>query len=102
MVALFVVVAGAALTLPRKERYLAFVGLLWVYGFALFYGGLKVYAGSWYLYIPLVGVGLCVAALASGGLARPAERIGWLPLRLPTVIAPGVLFLPPLPSPYPP
>ena len=101
MVALFVVVAGTALTLPRKERYLTFVGLLWVYGFALFYGGLKVYAGSWYLYIPLVGVGLCVAALASGGLARRTERISWLPLGLATVIAAGVLVASPLISPYP-
>jgi hypothetical protein len=101
LVMLFVVVAGAALTLPRKERYLAFVGLMWVYGFALFYGGLKVYAGSWYLYIPLVGAGLTVAALASGGVARRAERVGWLPLGLATVLAAGVLVGSPLVMPYP-
>jgi hypothetical protein len=101
LVTVFVVVAGAALTLPRKERYLTFVGLLWVYGFAMFYAGLKVYAGSWYLYIPLVGVGLCVAALASGGLERRADRTGWLPLGLASVITAGVLVSSPLLTPYP-
>src|SRR6202022_2731691 len=101
LVTLFVVGAGAALTLPRKERYLAFVGLLWVYGFALFYGGLKVYAGSWYLYIPLVGRGVCWAPLAAGGLARRAEgRIGWVPLGLATVLTAGVLVSSPLLMPY--
>jgi hypothetical protein len=101
LVTVFLLVAGAALTLPRKERYLTFVGLLWVYGFALFYAGLKVYAGSWYLYIPLVGVGLCAAALASGGLARRSERISWLPLGVATAIAAGVLVGSPLVMPYP-
>jgi hypothetical protein len=101
LVTAFIVVVGALLTLPHRERYLGFVGLLWVYGFALFYGGLKVYAGSWYLYIPLVGVGICVAALASGGFARRAARVGWLPLGLATVIAAGVLVGSPLLSPYP-
>src|SRR5438132_553741 len=101
LVTVFVVVAAAALTLPRKERYLTFVGLLWVYGFALFYGGLKVYAGSWYLYIPLVGVGVCVAALASGGLARRTERIAWLPAGVATAIVAGVLVGSPLVMAYP-
>jgi hypothetical protein len=101
LVVLFVVVAGAALILPRKERYLAFVGLLWVYGFALFYAGLKVYAGSWYLYIPLVGAGMCVAALAAGGLARRPRRIAWLPLGVAAVFSGGVLFSSPLMTPYP-
>jgi hypothetical protein len=101
LVVLFVLVAGAALTLPRHERYLAFVGLLWVYGFALFYAGLKVYAGSWYLYIPLVGAGMCVAALAVGGVARRPRRIAWLPLGLATFISGGILLSSPLISPYP-
>jgi hypothetical protein len=101
LVVLLVVVAGAALTLPRHERYLAFVGLLWVYGFALFYAGLKVYAGSWYLYIPLVGAGMCVAALAVGGVARRPRRSAWLPLGLATFISGGILLSSPLISPYP-
>jgi hypothetical protein len=101
LVTLFIVLAAAALTLPRKERYLAFVGVLWVYGFAVFYAGLKVYAGSWYLYIPLVGMGICVAALASGGWVRRAERIGWLPLGLATLISAGVLVSSPLLMAYP-
>jgi hypothetical protein len=101
LVTVFVLVAGAALTLPRKERYLAFVGLLWVYGFALFYAGLKVYAGSWYLYIPLVGVGLCAAALASGGWARRNQRVSRLPLAVAAAMAAGVLVSSPLFMPYP-
>jgi hypothetical protein len=101
LVVVFVSVATAALTLPRKERYLAFLGLLWVYGFAVFYAALKVYAGSWYLYIPLVGAGICVAALAQGGLARRPERIAWLPAGLAAIISAGVLFSSSLISPYP-
>jgi hypothetical protein len=101
MVALVLVVLGAAVNLPRKERYLAVVGLLWVYGFALFYGGLKVYAGSWYLYIPLIGVGICVAALAAGGWARRAERRAWPALAVATLFTAGVLFGSPLARSYP-
>jgi hypothetical protein len=101
MVALFVCVAAVALTLPRKERYLAFLGLLWVYGFALFYAGLKVYAGSWYLYIPLVGGAIAVAALASGGLRLRPDRIAWLPIGMAGAISLAVLVSSPLLAPYP-
>src|SRR5207247_6346654 len=101
LVMVFVGVATAALMLPRKERYLAFLGLLWVYGFAVFYAFLKVYAGSWYLYFPLVGAGVCVAALAQGGLARRSARIAWLPVGLATIICSGVLLSSPLITPYP-
>src|SRR6185436_3135356 len=52
MASLVVVVGGCALLLPRRERNLTLIGLLWVFGFAAFYGALKVYAGSWYLYMP--------------------------------------------------
>jgi hypothetical protein len=100
-VALFVVVAVAAATLPRKERYLAFVGLLWVYWFALFYAGLKVYAGSWYLYMPLIGAAIGIAALVSGGLARRPERIAWLPVGLAAVMCAVVFVSSPLITPYP-
>src|SRR3977135_4526337 len=99
LVMLFVAVATAALALPRKERYLAFLGLLWVYGFAVFYALLKVYAGSWYLYFPLVGAGICVAALAQGGWARRAERVAWLPVGLTTIISAAVLVSSPLITP---
>jgi hypothetical protein len=101
LVMLFVAVATAALALPRKERYLAFLGLLWVYGFAVFYAFLKVYAGSWYLYFPLVGAGICVAALAEGGLARRPKRIAWLPVGLATIVSAAVLVSSPLVTPYP-
>jgi hypothetical protein len=101
LVLLFACVATAALTLPRKERHLAIVGLLWVYGFAVFYAFLKVYAGSWYLYFPLVGAGICVAALAEGGLARRPQRIAWLPVGLATLISAAVLVSSPLITPYP-
>jgi hypothetical protein len=101
MLVVLVVAVGTALTLPRKERYLALVGVLWVYGFAVFYALLKVYAGSWYLYFPLIGGAIVVAALASGGLARRAERIALAPLGLAGLIGVIVLVSSPLLSAYP-
>jgi len=101
MLVLLVGGVAAAWVLPRKERYLAFVSLLWVYGFALFYAFLKVYAGSWYLYFPLIGAAIGVAALASGGFARRPERIALLPLGAASFIAIDVLVSSPLIMPYP-
>jgi hypothetical protein len=101
MLLLLVTVGGAALTLPRKERYLALVGLLWVYGFAVFYAFLKVYAGSWYLYFPLIGGAIGAAALVSGGLARLPDRIAWLPMATAGLIVGVVLWSSPLVTPYP-
>ena len=101
MLLLLASAGGAALTLPRKQRYLAVVGLLWVYGFAVFYALLKVYAGSWYLYFPLIGGAIGVAALASGGLARLPDRMAWLPLGLASVMVGVVVLSSPLVTPYP-
>jgi hypothetical protein len=100
-VALFAIVAAAAQTLPRKERYLAWVGLVWVYFFALFYAGLKVYAGSWYLYFPLMGGAITAAALLQGGLLRRSERVGWVPVGISCVMAAVVLVSSPLIAAYP-
>ena len=100
-IALFAMVAAAAQTVRGKERYLAWVGLLWVYFFALFYAGLKVYAGSWYLYFPLMGGALVVAALLQGGLARRPERVAWVPVGLAAIMAAVVLVSSPLITPYP-
>jgi hypothetical protein len=101
MLLLLVSVGGAALTLARKERYLALVGLLWVFGFAAFYAFLKVYAGSWYLYFPLIGGAIGVAALASGGLARLPGRIAWLPVGVAGLMLGVVLSSSPLLTSYP-
>jgi hypothetical protein len=100
-VGLFVLVGAAALALPRKERYLTILSLLWVYGFAAFYAFLKVYAGSWYLYFPLIGVGIGVAALLSGGLARRTERKAWLPIGAAGAICAVILAGSPLITAYP-
>jgi hypothetical protein len=94
-------VGAVACLLPRKERNLALLSLLWVYGFALFYAALKVYAGSWYLYFPLIGAGLGVAALASGGVARLPDRRALAPVGLAVVMATVVLVNSPLITPYP-
>jgi hypothetical protein len=99
--ALFVAIGAAAQMLPAKQRYLAWFGLLWVYFFALFYAGLKVYAGSWYLYFPLIGGAITLAALAEGGLARWPERMALAPLGLASVMAVVVLVSSPLITPYP-
>ena len=101
MLLLVVIVGGAALMLPRRERYLALVGLLWVYGFAVFYAFLKVYAGSWYLYFPLIGGAIGAAALVSGGLARLPDRIAWLPVGAAGLMVGVVLWSSPLLTPYP-
>lgn len=97
MVLVVAVVGGCALLLPRRERALTLVGLLWVFGFAVFYAALKVYAGSWYLYIPLVGLGLGLAAIASGAW----ERRAWLPLGVATLATGAILIASPLVRPYP-
>jgi hypothetical protein len=94
-------VGAVAFLLPRRERYLALVGLLWVYGFALFYAFLKVYAGSWYLYFPLIGGGLGVAALAAGGVARLPDRRAFAPLGLAGLMCAVVLVGSPLITSYP-
>jgi hypothetical protein len=103
-IAMLVVLVGGVVTawvLPRKERYLALVSLLWVYAFALFYALLKVYAGSWYLYFPLIGVALGLAAMASGGFARRPRRIALLPLGAASLVVINVLVSSPLFTPYP-
>lgn len=101
MIALLLAVGGAAYLLPRRERFLVLLAVLWVYVFALFYAGLKVYAGSWYLYFPLVGGALGLAALAQGGWARRGERLAWAPLGMAGVMAAVVLVSSPLFTPYP-
>jgi hypothetical protein len=108
IVLLFVGVALAALILPRHERFLAWLGLLWVYFFALFYAGLKVYAGSWYLYFPLVGGAITLAALAQGGLIRlrpspggPVNRLALVPIGMAALMSLVVLISSPLITPYP-
>jgi hypothetical protein len=100
---LFVGVAIVAQLLPRKERYLVWFGMLWVYFFAVFYAALKVYAGSWYLYFPLIGAALAISAMVQGGLVLHArgKRAAWLPLGLAAVIGAVVLVSSPLITPYP-
>lgn len=101
IIGLAAVVLAAGRLLPRKERYLVFVAVLWVYFFALFYAGLKVYAGSWYLYFPLVGGAIGLAALAQGGWARRGERFAWAPIGLAGAMSVVVLVSSPLITPYP-
>jgi hypothetical protein len=98
---LLLVVASVAQTLPRKERYLAWLGIAWVLFFALFYAGLKVYAGSWYLYFPLIGGALVVAAFAQGGGVRWPARVAWAPVGLASVMSVVVFVSSPLITPYP-
>ena len=98
---MFALVACAAQVVRGKERYLAWFGLVWVYLFALFYAGLKVYAGSWYLYFPLMGGAITAAALLQGGLLRRSERVGWVPVSIAAVMAAVVLVSSPLLTPYP-
>jgi hypothetical protein len=100
-VALLAGIAAAAAALPKRERYLTYVALLWVYAFAVFYALLKVYAGSWYLYMPLIGGAIGVAALVQGGLARRPELVASLPLGFAAAMCAVVLVSSPLITPYP-
>ena len=101
LVLVFVAGMAAARTLPARERALALLGIVWVYGFAFFYAGLKVYAGSWYLYIPLVGGAIALAALAQGGLMLRPRQVAWLPLGLAGLVTVVVFVSSPLITPYP-
>jgi hypothetical protein len=94
-------VAAVATVLPDKERFLVWLGLLWVVFFAAFYAGLKVYAGSWYLYFPLIAASIAIAAMVQGGLKRRPEKIAWVPVGLAGVMTAVVLFSSPLITPYP-
>jgi hypothetical protein len=94
-------VAAVAAVLPRQERSLVWLGLAWVLFFGLFYAALKVYAGSWYLYFPLIGASIAIAAMLQGGLKRRPERIAWVPVGLAGVMAAVVLVSSPLITPYP-
>jgi hypothetical protein len=98
---LFACVAAVASVLPHKERCLVWFGVLWVYFFGLFYAGLKVYAGSWYLYFPLIGASIAIAAMVQGGLQRRPEPIAWVPIGLAGVMTAVVVFSSPLITPYP-
>jgi hypothetical protein len=98
---LFACVAAVATALPRQERKLVWLGLAWVYFFALFYALLKVYAGSWYLYFPLIGATIAIAAMVQGGLKRRPERIAWVPVGLAGVMTAVIFVSSPLITPYP-
>ncbi len=103
-VAIVGLVAGVlyvASTLPRKERLLVLLGLAWVFFFALFYAGLKVYAGSWYLYFPLIGGAVAIAAMAQGGWELRPLSISWVPIGAAGVMSVVVLVSSPLVTPYP-
>lgn len=90
-----------ALGMPRREGSVALFGMAWVLLFGLFYAFLKVYAGAWYLYIPMIGAGLTVAALASGGVQMLPQGRGRLPSALAAVACILILRTSPLLMPYP-
>ncbi|MBV9579257.1 MAG: hypothetical protein JO057_11780 [Chloroflexi bacterium] len=94
-------VAAVATVLPDKERFLVWLGLAWVVFFALFYAGLKVYAGSWYLYFPLIAASIAIAAMVQGGLKRRPDPIAWAPVGLAGVMIAVIVVSSPLITPYP-
>ena len=58
---------GAALWLAdRRTRLLVAVGLVWTAGFGAFFILLRHVAGPWYLYYPLLGLGLAIGASFDG------------------------------------
>ena len=82
LVLVVVVAVAVALTqLQKSSRVLVGLGLLWTAGFGAFFVLLHHLAGPWYLYYPLLGVGLVVAASADAawtavqGRALRRERL---------------------------
>jgi len=81
LVALVAAVAVALTQLRESSRVLVGLGLLWAAGFGAFFVLLHHLAGPWYLYYPLLGIGLVVGASADAawtslqGRAVPRERL---------------------------
>jgi hypothetical protein len=72
---LTILVIVAAVLCPFRERWIALLGLAWFLMYAELYALLRVYNGGWYLYQPMIGIGLLVGSLATGGVARwPTRR----------------------------
>jgi drug/metabolite transporter superfamily protein YnfA len=67
LVAALAALVGVGLRLAdRRTRLLVGVGLAWVAGFGAFFILLRHVAGPWYLYYPLLGLGLAVGAALDG------------------------------------
>lgn len=81
-----VALIGAALTfVDSRRRVLVGVGLAWTVGFGAFFILLRHIAGPWYMYYPLLGVALAVAAVADGlwsAFHRRVRREGMATLAL--------------------
>jgi hypothetical protein len=90
----------SAVLCPPRERWIALFGLTWFLVYAEFYALLRVHAG-WYLYQPMIGIGLLVGALAAGGVARWPSRKAVPGLALATAASLVALHSSPLVTPYP-
>lgn len=67
LVVTLVAVLGLALRFAAiRTRVLVGIGLAWVIGFGAFFILLRHIAGPWYMYYPLLGMALAVAAAAEG------------------------------------
>jgi hypothetical protein len=97
---LTVLVLAAAFMCPPRERRVALLGLLWFFVYAEFYALLRVHSG-WYLYQPLIGIGLLVAALAAGAKARWPSLSAFPALGLAVAASVVALHASPLITPYP-
>jgi len=105
--ALVGVLALALRFVDPRIRVLVGVGLAWAVGFGAFFILLRHIAGPWYMYYPLLGFALAIAAAAEGvwlTLTRPirTEAVAGLGLgALAGVYALGSLATSPLARPYP-
>jgi hypothetical protein len=98
---LTLVVVAAAWLCPRRERSVALLGLAWFLVYAEFYALLRAHNGGWYLYQPVIGIGLLVGGLAAGAAARWPSRRALPALALAVSGALVALHSSPLITPYP-
>jgi hypothetical protein len=66
IVAVVVALGGLLRLVEARTRVLVGVGLAWAAGFGLFFIVLRHINGPWYLYYPLLGLGLAVGAALDG------------------------------------
>jgi hypothetical protein len=97
------VLGGGLRLASSRTRVLVGVGLIWAAAYGAFFILLRHVAGPWYLYYPLLGLGLAVGATLDAVRQRlpPVQTVGTLALAcLALVYTLGSLVTSPLLRPY--
>jgi hypothetical protein len=68
---------GALWLADRRTRLLVAAGLVWAAWFGAFFILLRHVAGPWYMYYPLLGLGLAIGASADAVWRSLTQRVRW-------------------------